>query len=276
MRLCYCLAHITMVLILCGSCSTPYKFSNNLYLKEADSFANDIRKRPKTLCTDTIPKEKHWIGTVNFNMRRPNFVIIHHTAQDNYQATIKAFTKVKSQVSAHYLIAKDGRVFHFLNDYLRAYHAGVSQWGNLTDLNSGSIGIELDNNGYEYFTEPQINSLISLLHILKTKYKIPTANFIGHGDIAPGRKNDPNVYFPWQQLAQEGFGYWYDTANIVLPRNFNAVWALKIVGYHTKDSFTVFNAFKRHFLAIDDTLKTPLNITEKKVLYAVMLQYLNQ
>lgn len=91
-----------------------------------------------------------------------------------------------------------------LNDLLRGHHAGVSKWGNATDLNSSSIGIEIDNNGFETFTEPQINSLMEVLGKLKGAYNIPAANFIGHADIAPGRKVDPNRNFPWQKLAQKG------------------------------------------------------------------------
>ena len=105
-----------------------------------------------------------------------------------------------------------------LNDYLRAWHAGLSKWGNLTDVNSSSIGIELDNDGFQPFADAQINSLLKLLASLKTAYNIPAANFIGHGDIAPTRKNDPNVLFPWKMLVEKGFGNWYDdTTNIQMP-----------------------------------------------------------
>jgi N-acetylmuramoyl-L-alanine amidase len=57
-----------------------------------------------------------WIGTVNFNLRKPNFIIIHHTAQDSLQQTIKTFTVTRTQVSSHYVIADDGSV-QMLNDY---------------------------------------------------------------------------------------------------------------------------------------------------------------
>src|SRR5690606_33377912 len=95
-------------------------------------------------------------------------------------------------------------------DLYRAWHGGSGQWGSNTDINSASIGIELDNNGFEEFSAVQIASLMKLLEDLKTKYKIPPANFIGHSDIAPTRKNDPNRTFPWKLLAKEGFGLWYD------------------------------------------------------------------
>lgn len=82
-------------------------------------------------------------------------------------------------VSAHYLIGKDGTIYPLLHDQLRAWHAGGFKWGTITDINSISIGIELDNNGKEPFPSIQIDSLISLLNVLKVRYKIPTVNFGG-------------------------------------------------------------------------------------------------
>ena len=160
---------------------------------------------------------KYWVGTTNFNLRKPNYVVIHHTAQDSTAQTLKTFTMTKTQVSAHYVIGRDGRVYHMLNDYLRAWHGGVARWGNNTDLNSCSIGIELDNNGLEPFAEPQITSLMHILGGLKKTYNIPTANFIGHSDIAPGRKTDPSALFPWKRLAGAGFGLWYDAGPLPSP-----------------------------------------------------------
>jgi N-acetylmuramoyl-L-alanine amidase len=126
-----------------------------------------------------------------------------------------------------------------LNDYLRAWQAGLSKWGNNTDINSSSIGIELDNDGFEYFTDPQINSLLILLDSLKNRYKIPQENFIGHGDIAPGRKVDPNWRFPWKTLADHGFGTWWDdTSHVIVPQGFNDQTDERIAhnGYNIKDS----------------------------------------
>ena len=159
-----------------------------------------------------------------------------------------------------------------LNDYLRAWQAGLSKWGNNTDINSSSIGIELDNNGFEYFTEPQINNLLLLLDTLKKKYNIPTANFIGHGDIAPGRKVDPNWRFPWKQLADHGFGNWFgDTSSLSMPAVFDHLQALRIVGYDLKDSVAVISAFKRHWM--QDTQTAVLNEPDLKILYSLSKTY---
>lgn len=258
---------ITGLLII--SCSpNPYKASNKIYKKQAKHYAKLLSSYPPV---DSVANSLYWVGTTNFDVRRPNFVIIHHTAQDSCGQTLRTFTLERTKVSAHYVICKDGTVYHMLNDYLRAWQAGISKWGNTTDINSSSIGIELDNNGFEYFTAPQINSLIELLGRLKRAYNIPSANFIGHGDIAPGRKVDPNWRFPWKQLADNGFGYWYaDTTNVIIPPNFNHLQALRIIGYDMKDTAAVISSFKRHWLQ-DTTIG--LNDCQYKVLYQVSRQY---
>jgi N-acetylmuramoyl-L-alanine amidase len=256
-------------IIIINSCThSPYSEANKSYKKQAKTYGKVLAKYS---VEDSVNNAPSFIGTVNFNMRKPNFVIIHHTAQDSCEQTLKTFTTVKSQVSAHYVICKDGTVHHMLNDYLRAWHSGLSKWGNNTDINSSSIGIELDNNGFEPFTDPQINSLIQLLGRLKTAYNIPVANFIGHLDIAPGRKVDPNKYFPWQKLSEQGFGNWYDTTSVQVPPEFNAMQALRIIGYDIKKPETAIQSFKLHFLS-NDTSKV-ITDADKKILSSLVSKY---
>jgi N-acetylmuramoyl-L-alanine amidase len=260
---------VFLISVICNSCSNQYAATNRSYKKQAKAYAKQLRKQPAAV--DSGMMGEPWVGTTNFGMRKPNFVIIHHTAQTAVDTTLKTFTLTRTQVSAHYVIAKDGRIYHMLNDYLRAWHAGNSKWGNLTDINSSSIGIELDNNGFEPFTEAQMNSLLQVLKRLKKDNNIPTANFIGHSDIAPKRKVDPNKYFNWQLLAQNGFGNWYDTANVKLPGNFNAVQSLRIIGYDTKDSVAAIRAFKLHFVQQDSIPK--ITEADKKIIYELSKQY---
>jgi N-acetylmuramoyl-L-alanine amidase len=158
-----------------------------------------------------------------------------------------------------------------LNDYLRAWHGGAAKWGSSTDINSNSIGIEIDNNGFETFTDAQINSLLRLLAVLKKQYSIPAANFIGHADIAPGRKVDPNRNFPWQQLATNGFGLWYDTASTRVPDNFNAMQALRIIGYNIQDSASAVYSYKLHFVQTDSSRM--ITDADKKILSDLMKKY---
>jgi len=199
-----------------------YSKANLVHYKMIDSMARAIMQFPLQDSAG-LPYAEDWVGTTNMGLRRPNYVILHHTATNGHEEVIKEFTTSEGrEASSHYLICKDGTVYHMLNDLLRSHHAGESKWGNNTDLNSSSIGIEIVNNGNQPYTDEQINSLVILLGRLKTAYKIPNANFWGHGDIATTRKVDPNAYFPWKQLSEKGFGLWWeDTTNVQVPDNFD-------------------------------------------------------
>jgi len=264
------LAIVTLI-----SCSPkgPYALTNKVYKDQAKTYAEAIGLEQPAVLTDStgaaVPSE--WVGTVNFNMRKPNYVIIHFTAQDSAKQTLQTFTVVKTQVSAHYVVGKDGKVYHMLNDYLRAWHAGISKWGSISDMNSCSIGIEVDNNGNEPFTAPQVKSLLALLANLKKVYNIPTANFIGHQDIAPVRKPDPGPHFPWRVLAQHGFGYWSDDVLELAPDNFDYATAFRLIGYDTSNLNAAIVAFKRHFVQTDTTAQ--LTQLDLNVLYNVYQKY---
>jgi N-acetylmuramoyl-L-alanine amidase len=265
---------ICSTVLFLGACSSGrYAVTNKVYKQQAKSFAETIQAfPPENQRIDSLGEGlQSFIGTVNFGIRKPNFVIIHHTAQSSMDETIKTFTLTKTQVSAHYVVSRDGKVVQMVNDYLRANHAGVGRWGNDTDLNSSSIGIELDNNGNEPFSDAQINSLCCLLATLKKKYNIPTANFIGHADIAPKRKPDPNK-FPWKKLAEKGFGYWYDTVLKLPPTDFNTDMALRLIGYDISNIGAAITAFKRHFVQNDITPK--LTPADKLILYNLYTKYL--
>jgi N-acetyl-anhydromuramyl-L-alanine amidase AmpD len=242
---------------------------DNVYTKQLYSFKDTMSEMGSTALDNGIRTE--WIGTVNFNLRKPNFIIIHHTAQDSLQQTIKTFTVTRTQVSSHYVIADDGSVVQMLNDYLRAWHAGRGSWGKDTDINSSSIGIELDNNGTEVFSEAQITSLMALLSKLKKEYNIPTQNIVGHSDIAPTRKNDPSALFPWNILAENGFGLWKDDVLETAPLDFNPEQALRIIGYDTKNLPAAIIAFKLHFIQTEvdsilnqNTINTIYSIYKKQ------------
>jgi N-acetylmuramoyl-L-alanine amidase len=267
-------AFVVIILLLNGCGTRPYAGSNKKYKKQARSFAKIIRSLPKdSIIADSLKLPPYWIGTTNFGMRKPNYVIIHHTAQNSCDKTLQTFTQEKAQVSAHYVICRDGTLHHMLNDYLRAWHAGAAKWGNETDINSSSIGIELDNNGLDTFSNAQLNTLLGLLSTLKKNYHIPAANFIGHADIAPARKDDPNIHFPWKYFAEKGFGLWYsDTTNIIVPADFNAIHALRIIGYDVSNINSTIKAFRRHFLQAETTGE--LTEAEKKVLFVLMGRYL--
>lgn len=259
---------IIIVELTQGCGRNPYVSSNRAYKKQAKEFSKLLRRYP---LQDSVSNEPYFVGTTNFSMRRPNYVIIHHTAQNSCEQTLKTFTQPHTQVSSHYVICKDGTVYHMLNDLLRGHHAGVGKWGSATDLNSSSIGIEIDNNGTEVFTEAQIISLLDVLQRLKKTFNIPVGNFIGHADIAPGRKVDPNRNFPWQRLSEQGFGYWYDTTNVAVPPDFNAVQALRLIGYDTKNEVQAIQSFKLHFVQSDSSML--LTDADKKILVELIKKY---
>ena len=261
---------IFFIFLLVGCAHSKYAATNKSYKKQVKQFAKILREYPMADSVGLTYADK-WVGTTNMSMRKPNFVIIHHTAQNTCDQTLKTFTLPRTTVSAHYVICRDGTVFHMLNDLLRAHHAGVGKWGNISDMNSSSIGIEIDNNGSEPFTESQMNSLLQLLDRLKKAYNIPQANFIGHMDWAPGRKVDPSRYFSWKQLADNGFGYWYDTTTVNVPADFNALQALRIVGYNINKPEIAIQSYKIHFVP-QDTTKV-INDTDKKILYDLSKKY---
>lgn len=266
---------LVSILLVLAACSPkgPYAVTNKVYKDKTKGYVAVIQREAADSLRDStgslIPSA--WVGTVNFGIRKPNFVIIHFTAQDSLQQTLKTFTIASTQVSAHYVVAKSGKVVRMVNDYLRANHAGVGKWGSVTDMNSCSIGIEIDNNGNEPFTPAQINSLLTLLEQLKKGYNIPVANFIGHEDFAPKRKPDPGPFFPWKTLAQHGFGYWSDDILELPPDNFDYVIALRLIGYDTSDINAAVVAFKRHFVQTD--VRPQLTQLDLNVLYNVYQKY---
>src|ERR1044071_6170018 len=126
MRVIFFCVLIAAVAISCSS--NKYAATNKVYKHQAKAFGKIIGKVPPA---DGYSFSPTWAGTTNFGLRKPNFVIIHHTAQNSCEQTLQTFTLPRTEVSAHYVICKDGTVHHMLNDYLRAWHGGLSKWGNL-------------------------------------------------------------------------------------------------------------------------------------------------
>lgn len=138
-----------------------------------------------------------------------SMVVLHYTEMKPVGAAIDRLTDPAAKVSAHYLITEEGGVIRLVPEARRAWHAGASFWRGIPDVNSASIGIELDhpghaseNGGYRPFAEAQINALIPLLSNIVKRYDIPRANVVGHSCVAPMRKIDPGELFPWERLAE--------------------------------------------------------------------------
>lgn len=128
------------------------------------------------------------------------------------QDAIRWLCTPEAQVSAHYLIARSGRITRMVSEHARAWHAGAGSWGGCQDINSASIGIELDNDGTSPFAAPMMDALEALLGEIMTRWSLPPQAVIGHSDLAPGRKIDPGGRFDWRRLARSGLAVWPDAS----------------------------------------------------------------
>lgn len=210
------------------------------------------------------------VPSPNHNERRPNTIILHQTSNDDAVRALRTLTDPNRAVSAHYLIGRDGLIYRLVDENRRAWHAGASYWGGNSDLNSASIGIELDNNGEEAFPEAQIAALLDLLRDVQARHKIPPANVIGHGDIAPQRKVDPSALFPWRRLAEAGFGLWCRQPLTITADPLDATLWLQALGYDVADPQATLSAFRRHFLG--DALSIELSPQEQALLRCLVME----
>ncbi|MEL6573695.1 MAG: N-acetylmuramoyl-L-alanine amidase [Pseudomonadota bacterium] len=173
-------------------------------------------------------------------------VVIHYTAMETADAACRTLCNPETEVSAHYLIAAEGTVMSLVAEGQRAWHAGAGCWGKLTDVNSHSIGIELDNNGLTPFSAPLMDALIVLLKGITARWAIRPERVIGHSDMAPGRKIDPGVKFDWRRLWREGFSVWPDGAVNGDLRDFTP--AMRRFGYTAEvDEALLLDTFRRRF-----------------------------
>jgi N-acetylmuramoyl-L-alanine amidase len=139
---------------------------------------------------------------------RPSIVVIHYTAMANCAEARYRLCAAEHEVSAHWLISNDGASEQLVDEAARAWHAGAGQWAGHEDINSHSIGIELDNPGNRPFSNPQMQALEGLLTGVMARWDIPPYRVIAHSDMAPDRKRDPGPRFDWRRLAAQGLSVW--------------------------------------------------------------------
>lgn len=148
----------------------------------------------------------------NFNERRGaarvDLVVLHYTAMTDAEEAACRLCDPEAEVSAHYLIGADGRISQLVDEDKRAWHAGEGRWAGRDDVNSRSIGIELDNDGDSTFEDAQLDALEDLLADILDRYGLHPKSVIAHSDMAPGRKNDPGRLFEWKRLADKGLSIW--------------------------------------------------------------------
>ena len=230
----------------------------------------------------------------NFNVRKSKrllFIVIHYTAIENYKKAIKHLCNPENKVSSHFLISQKGNIYNLVDENKRAWHAGDAYWKKYTDLNSLSLGIELDyseNKENNTFSKKMINSLLVLLEELKNKYSINSNNILGHSDIAPYRKIDPGPTFPWYKMydynlivksnLEESKIYYLkktlEKNNIKSTKDI-ALFILSKIGYNTskaKNEKKLFNklilAYQSHYLQLNYTGKI-----DKKTMNCLIKHY---
>lgn len=182
-------------------------------------------------------------------------MVLHYTAMADCEAALQRLCTPEHEVSAHYLVSEAGEVIRLVDEDKRAWHAGAGAWGDVTDVNSRSIGIELDNPGDRAFAEAQMVALEALLADLIERHDIPPERVIGHSDMAPGRKTDPGPLFDWQRLARSGLSVWPEAEPVPVPDGYvpglgelaRFAGALFDFGYRGDAPAALFRAFRARF-----------------------------
>ena len=230
----------------------------------------------------------------NYNSRnnsRVELIIIHYTALKNTSEAISYLCKKENKVSSHYLISQNGNVYNLVEDKYRAWHAGQSFWHEITDINSISIGIELDynpNGKNNKFSIKMIYSLKKLITKLQKNYKINKNGILAHSDIAPFRKKDPGKHFPWQSLSSSKLilnlrklkkreiqiiEKWFHSHNLKSEKQ-KTILALSLIGYDTREVYKndklynkLIRAYRIRYLNSEDIIKN-------KSIYYTLIQHL--
>ena len=155
-------------------------------------------------------------------------VVVHYTVLDR-PAALDRLRDPSAEVSCHWLIDRDGAVTGLVEEGRRAWHAGAARWGDVVDVNSRSVGIELVGDGRAPFPEAQMAALERLLAEVTARHPVPSERILGHSDVAVGRKVDPGPLFDWRRLARAGLAVWPEAAGERDPAGLRA--ALDAIGY---------------------------------------------
>lgn len=145
-----------------------------------------------------------------------DMLILHYTGMRTAREAIERLCDLNpctgGRVSSHYVVDEDGGVLSLVPEERRAWHAGISHWRGVAELNNRSIGIEVVNPGHEFgyraFPALQMAAVCDLCLEILSRHPIPARNVVGHSDVAPDRKEDPGELFDWQALAANGVGLW--------------------------------------------------------------------
>lgn len=143
---------------------------------------------------------------------KPSLLILHYTGMSSAAKAVEWLARAESGVSCHYVIDEAGQITQLVPESLRAWHAGASFWRGETDINSHSIGIEIQNPGHQHgypdFPAAQMEAVIALGKDITRRHDMAADAVLAHSDVAPGRKIDPGEKFNWMLLAKAGLGLW--------------------------------------------------------------------
>jgi N-acetylmuramoyl-L-alanine amidase len=198
-----------------------------------------------------------WSPAVNFGERKSqtDMLVLHYTGMKSGPAAVKWLCTQRSGVSCHYLVDVDGAITQMVCESKRAWHAGKSFWRGNDDINSCSVGIEIQNEGHPAgnppFPDRQISAVIALSKDIIARNDIPANRVLGHSDVAPGRKVDPGEHFPWAVLARHGVGFWPQT-DLLKPQTdlSEVIGHLGNIGYDCRSESNikaVLKSFQMHF-----------------------------
>ena len=149
----------------------------------------------------------------------PEMIIIHWAGGHDPVYSLNLMLDPKEEVSCHYFLDEEGKIYKLVDENKNAWHAGVSMWNGENSINSRSIGIELSNHDGKPYRNKQITALKELCKDIMQRRDIPANLVLGHSDIAPNRRKDPHEHFPWKEMAQSGIGIWY---KVIIKDTFNA------------------------------------------------------
>ncbi|MBT8417323.1 MAG: N-acetylmuramoyl-L-alanine amidase [Silicimonas sp.] len=174
---------------------------------------------------------------------RVELVVLHYTAMDDAEAAMSRLCDPECEVSAHYLVGRDGQVTRMIDEDRRAWHAGEGKWADRADVNSRSIGVELDNDGQSAYPDAQMEALEALLADILERNGLEPKHVIAHSDMAPDRKSDPGRRFDWKRLADKGLSVWPEAS---MPGDFMRYAAA--FGYPVEHGqMTILDAFRQRF-----------------------------
>ncbi|HEV2865240.1 MAG TPA: N-acetylmuramoyl-L-alanine amidase [Allosphingosinicella sp.] len=182
-----------------------------------------------------------------------SILVLHYTGMKDGPSAIARLRAPESRVSCHYLVAEDGQVLRMVPEDKRAWHAGISYWRGIRNVNAASIGVEIVNPGHEYgyrpFPKEQMEALVPLVADVVRRHQIPPANVVGHSDVAPARKQDPGELFDWALLARHRLAVPRPTKGLVDPNwtDGGFLLALERYGYDVRDGLAATVAFQRRF-----------------------------